>query len=359
MTQPVTDVRHRDSSKLLSPDREKRQSLRGFDDDYVDIVDYIVRCTHKIWEEKGMGLIYTHYKHDAVVYSGMGVSHGREEVLASSIQTLAAFPDRRLFAEDVIWTGNDEEGFHTSHRILSVAHNTGYSAFGPPTGRRVVYRVLANCFVKENMICEEWLLRDDLSVVRQLGLDENAVVAQLAAQDRARGRTEEPVGEIDRVLGQTTPRVLPPPSSEGFSIEDFVRRTMHEVWNWRFFNRINECYAEDFRWHGSASRELYGRAEYLNWVIALIAMFPDAKFTIDHLYWLSDDTQGYRTAMRWTLVGTHKGYGIYGAPTNKRVRLWGITQHRIENEKFVEEWTLFNELDLLKQLYLARHKEQE
>ena len=38
-----------DISKLMNPGTERRQSLRGFDDDYVDIVDYIVRCTHKIW----------------------------------------------------------------------------------------------------------------------------------------------------------------------------------------------------------------------------------------------------------------------------------------------------------------------
>jgi hypothetical protein len=37
------------------------QPMRGFDEDYTDIVDYIVRCTHKIWEEGAMGLLYTHY----------------------------------------------------------------------------------------------------------------------------------------------------------------------------------------------------------------------------------------------------------------------------------------------------------
>ena len=41
----------------------RRQPMQGFDEDYVDIVDYIIRCTHKIWEQKGIGLIYTHYAH--------------------------------------------------------------------------------------------------------------------------------------------------------------------------------------------------------------------------------------------------------------------------------------------------------
>ena len=49
---PITDVRGTDSSRLLAPGAQRRQPLAGFDEDYVDIVDYIVRCTHKIWEEK-------------------------------------------------------------------------------------------------------------------------------------------------------------------------------------------------------------------------------------------------------------------------------------------------------------------
>lgn len=35
-----------DIGKLLRPGTERRQSLHGFDEDYVDIVDYIVRCTY-------------------------------------------------------------------------------------------------------------------------------------------------------------------------------------------------------------------------------------------------------------------------------------------------------------------------
>ncbi|MDX1413776.1 MAG: hypothetical protein R3293_06265, partial [Candidatus Promineifilaceae bacterium] len=36
---------------MASANSGRRQELEGFDEDYVDIVDYIVRCTHKIWEE--------------------------------------------------------------------------------------------------------------------------------------------------------------------------------------------------------------------------------------------------------------------------------------------------------------------
>ncbi len=60
---PVLDVPYRDVGELLYPEGGRRQPLKGFREDYVDIVHYIVRCTHDIWEKGDVGLIYTHYTH--------------------------------------------------------------------------------------------------------------------------------------------------------------------------------------------------------------------------------------------------------------------------------------------------------
>ncbi len=121
---PVTDVRGTDSSRLLAPGPQRRQPLQGFDEDYVDIVDYIVRCTHKIWEEKNAGLIYTHYLHNSIVHSGDGAVYGREDIVQSTVQSIAAYPDELAFADDVVWTGNDQDGFYTSHRNTTIARTT-------------------------------------------------------------------------------------------------------------------------------------------------------------------------------------------------------------------------------------------
>ena len=78
------------STSCWNPGAERRQPLAGFDEDYVDIVDYIVRCTHKIWEEKNIGFIYTHYIPNSVVHTGEGVTDGREAMVEDAVQTLAA-----------------------------------------------------------------------------------------------------------------------------------------------------------------------------------------------------------------------------------------------------------------------------
>ena len=65
----MLQVEKLDFTDLVPTDRPRKQSLRGFDPVYTDIVDYIVRCTHRIWDERNPGLIYSHYTSNSVVYS--------------------------------------------------------------------------------------------------------------------------------------------------------------------------------------------------------------------------------------------------------------------------------------------------
>jgi hypothetical protein len=160
---------------------ERRMAMRGFEAEYADIVDYIVRITHRIWEEKEIGYIYDTYQHNCIVHGSMGDAHGREGVVAATLEWLAAFPDRRVYADDVIWSGNEDDGFHTSHLVTSVGYNYGWTPYGPPTGKKVLVRAIANCLAKENMIFEEWLLRDEVCLIKQLGFDLDTIIDGQAA----------------------------------------------------------------------------------------------------------------------------------------------------------------------------------
>ncbi len=338
------------------PGAQTRQGMRGFDADYTDIVDYIVRCTHKIWEEKQVGLIYTHYAHNALVHGTRADSYGVESVVAGTVQTLAAFPDRQLFADDVIWSGDDGQGYYTSHRITSTARHSGFGTYGAPTGRRLRYRVIADCMVRENRIFEEWLVRDELSIARQLGLDQATLVRQIAERwEEGRGLERAVQGTIERSQGQLPPAPLPPAQGDGFDIEDFVRRAWHDIWNRRMFSEVYRLYTPTYACHSASGRELYGQDDYLQFVLDWLAAFPDAAMSIDHVAALpaaqGSPEDSYRVALRWTLLGTHEGHGLYGPPTGKRVSITGITQQHVRDGKFVAEWTVFDELALMAQMY--------
>ncbi len=332
----------------------RRQSMRGFSADYVDIVDYIVRVTHRIWEEKNVGLLYQHYAHNIAIYTTDGSTYGRDKVIAETIKSISAFPDVRIMAEEIIWSGNDVDGFHTSHRGVWMGTNTGYSNYGAPTGRRVFRRSVAHCVIRDNFIFEEWITRDELAVVWQLGFDALKLARQVAARDYAAGvKAPMPVGtgEVDRLLGQTTPEEVAPSQAEGFDVEYFVRRAIHEIWNWRMFGKVRDYYVPNYKCTTSGNRVLVGLGALQADITQKIAAFPDARMLVDHVMWMGNDQEGYRVSVRWYLQGTHQGPGFYGEPAGKRIKMMGHTHYLIENNKFVQEWTQCDEFALLKQIY--------
>lgn len=351
--QPITDVPFVDISTHMNPGTEKRQPMQGFDDDYVDIVDYIVRCTHKIWEERGVGHIYTHYSHNLAIHTTDGTTYGRDKVIADSIKTMNAFADLRLYADDVIWSGDDQQGFHSSHRISWIGTNSGYSIYGPPTGKKVQRYGVAQCFVKENRVVEEWICRDELALVLQLGYDPHELARTMAQKQADTGitlPTPTVPGEPERLEGQMQPPPAPEPTDEN-DLEQHVRRTFHEIWNWRLLNKISEYYAPNYLAWVPPYHKIYGRRDYMAWILARMSAFSDVTLTVDHVCSLGDMQKG-RVATRWYMQGTHDGPGWYGAPTGKRTFLMGITHQEVRDGKFVQEWTCFDEFSLLKQLYI-------
>ena len=113
----VPGVDGRDIAAILADQGPRRQPLQGFDDDYSDIVDYILRCTHRIWEQKDVGLIETHYGADCPIHLMTGTTRGLSGVIDGTLRVLGGFPDRTLTGEAVIWSGNQTDGYLSSHRI--------------------------------------------------------------------------------------------------------------------------------------------------------------------------------------------------------------------------------------------------
>lgn len=337
--------------QLLNPGTQRRQSMRGFEDQYVDIIDYIVRITHRIWEEKNIGYIYDTYRHNARVIDDSGLQYGRDKIVADTIHTINAFPDARLYADEIVWAGDDQVGFFTSHRTMIIGHNTGWSRFGSPTGKKIAVWCIANCTALENEIFEEWVLYDNGSMVSQLGFDLRQTAREWGNRAKLDGSGDARFGEAERLPGQGKPRHLPPKPSDGFDVEDFVQRAYHYIWNWRMLGRIDDVYAPNLRFHGSTNREYYGRGAYKSFILSLLAMFPDGAMEIDDLYWMGNVREGFLTAVRWHFVGTHRGMGIYGPPTGRQITMWGITQQRIVNGAITEEWMLFNEFDVMQHIY--------
>lgn len=356
-SEPVLQVERRDYVELAPTGRKRVQPMEGFDDIYTDIVDYIVRCTHKIWDERDIGLIYTHYTHNCVLYGTMGTLYDREEVVRDTIQRLVSLPERRGMATQVIWNGDDQDGFYTSHLVTGSGRHTQYGHFGAPTGRTFVSRTIADCMIHANKIYREWVVADQMAIIRQLGLDPEVFAEKVAQKLFDKGLVAIDIGENRRMIGQ-----YPPESKADLSIAhtDLERETLqwlHEVMNQRMFGRIKDVYAPTCQYHGPLMTELYGVASVMHQTLGLIGSLPDAAFMPQHVCSTSCEEGGTKVAVRWLLEGHHLGYGLLqdlGEPTGKRVQVMGISHFHYKDGKIVDEWRVYDPLSLLMQVRLAQ-----
>ena len=349
----VLQVERRDFVQLVPENRPRVQSLRGFDDEYTDIVDYIIRCTHRIWDERDVGLIYTHYTHNCVIYGTLGTMYERESVVRETIQRLVELPDRRGMATQVIWRGDDVDGFYTSHMTHGTGRHTEYGMYGKPTGRTFVTRTVADCMIFENKIYREWVVRDNLGLLVQLGIDPQVYAADIARQKFERGETVLEVSENRRLLGQ-----YPPESEADVSIahtdsEAQVLGWLHHIYNKRMFGKISEIYAPTVQWHGPMMRELYGVAAVLQQTMRLVALVPDCAFTPQHICSIPSEEGGEKIAVRWIIDGHHLGFGALGPPTGHRLTIMGMTHYHIVDGRIIDEWVVYDELSMLVQLKLS------
>ena len=84
-----------------------------------------------------------------------------------------------------------------------------------------------------------------------------------------------------------------------------------------------------------------------------ISAFPSATFQVHHVIGREDPGQPNRAAVRWSLTGRHDGYGPFGAPTGAAVHIMGITHAEWGPWGLRREFTLFDEIAVLKQIALA------
>ena len=121
-----------------------------------------------------------------------------------------------------------------------------------------------------------------------------------------------------------------------------------EIVNQRNPDLIEELYPPDFVWHGP-DQDIRGYEQAKQLSSTFFAAFPDAHITDEDVI-----AEGEKVVRRYTTRGTHQGETeMFGPPTGRQIEQKGITIHRFEEGKIVEEWEIFDTLSMLKQLGLA------
>lgn len=326
----------------------RRQPLDGFEPVYRDIVDYIIRCTHRIWEEKDIGLCRTHYAPDCQLHTLAGPTVGMEAVTQGTVGALAVYSDRVVIGEDVIWSEDAPGVFHSSHRIMSRGTHFGDEALiGPATMRGSGTTTIADCLVRENLIVEEWLARDNVRALWQVGADPWAVAGAQAEADRAGDparhawRTEEiaavRAGDGGVAVPDGHPAALPAGMLTRALVDDLYGDAAHAL-----------SPAAEIRW--PSNRIGFGRGYWIGCALQLRAAIHDIRFRLDHFAARALPHGDIAVALRWSLAGTHAGRGVWGAPSGRDILLMAISHYRLRGGAIVEDRTVFDEVAVLRQI---------
>jgi len=321
--------------------------MKGFNPKFNNFPDYINGITYEIWEEEsGVEKLHEYYASDVVMRTPSSIIIGNEGVIAATEATLIEFPDRKLIGEDVIWSGSPEEGMLSSHRIVSTATHLGDGQFGKATGKKLTYRVIADCHAINNQINDEWLTRDRGSMVLQMGwTPENFARKEIDLE-----------GGPDNCLRPFSPSIdqAGPYNGKGNKNE----------WGERYSDVLNRIMSSDM----SIIRQEYDRACQLEYPsgftghsygeaeafwMGLRSSFPSASFEIQHQIGREDSLMPPRVAVRWSLKGKHDGLGLFGEPTGAELYLMGISHAEFGPWGLRREYVVFDETAIWKQIILT------
>lgn len=282
-----------------------------------DLPHCILGITREIWEDRGIETLNRYYHPELLVRTPMGVSRGNQGVIASTMATLHEFPDRQLFGEDVIWSGGGDVDFLSSHRIISTGTHLADGWFGPASGRHFQVRIIADCAVRDDVIIDEWLVRDNGGIIRQLGSEPKAFAQALIAREGGPASASRP---FSPAIDQTGPYGASGNGNEwGVRYADTLTRIMAAD-----FGLVERAYDRAALGEHAGARSLIGARAIADSWLSLRSAFPSARFTIHHRIGLEGDLLAPRAALRWSLDGRHEGWGAFGAPTGATVHIMGM-----------------------------------
>ena len=219
--------------------------------------------------------------------------------------------------------------------------------YGEATGAQLRYRIIADCHAINNQINDEWLIRDQGAIVRQLGWDPVDYARDLIDRE----------GGPDHCVKPFTPDIDQPGPYQG--------RGNDNEWGQRYASIISrimnadmavipEAYdrACNLEYPGGLQGQSFGDADEF-WM-GLRASFPNAEFRIEHQIGRDDELMPPRAAIRFSLYGRHEGWGAFGKPTGAEVYVMAAAHAEFGPWGLRREYVLFDETAVWKQILLQK-----
>lgn len=312
---------------------------------YPSVPDFIYGITREIWEDRGIGgKLDLYYAPDILLRAATGFTGSNTGVTAQTLQTLHQFPNRQLVGEDVIWTGYDDGCFLSSHRLTSVMTHTGDGILGKASGKVVRSRIIADCWVKNQVVVEEWLVRDQAAFAHCLGIEPRELARDMADREI---RSGVPISFF--VPAHDRPGSFNPEIEDDEVVHRLVR-SLTRLWGAKETAAVRDLYFHGAALHAPGGAVLYGHGDIDTFVLGYLAAFPDAEFQVASARINREPEQPLRIAVRWSLSGTHGGFGHFGEPTGAPVYVMGMSHYHVTQGRVTSEYMVTDEVSIWKQI---------
>lgn len=126
-----------------------------------------------------------------------------------------------------------------------------------------------------------------------------------------------------------------------------IRRWFDEVWNKGMESTIDELLPATSKIWGVGRPEVasHGAKEFKAFYDALRSACPDIQIRLEQVV-----QEGDSAFARWTATMTHTGDGLGIAPTNKKMKLCGMSAIRVSDGNIVEGWNIWDQIGMAREL---------
>jgi SnoaL-like domain len=320
--------------------------MKGFDAEFIDLEHYIKEITFRIWEQNQVEDIRRYYAEVCPIETPGSYSSTVQQVIDNTYATKIQMPDRVLLADDVVYCGDDDNGYMSSHRINSSGTHLGDGLFGAPTGKKTHFMVVADCICKNNLIVQEWLVRDNAAIARQIGIGEQMLAKTWLAQRGPISKPSMPKSSI----GYSQPKL-----ADNTLAQHYAKATQR-LWTLADSKQLAATHDRAATAHVPGGQMTKGVAELAQFWQPLLGSFDPVQFTQEHVIELKRPARNTVVALRYRVQAKHTGLGRYGEPTDNPVELMVIQHAEFAGDKVIREWILIDDVAVWMHI-LSNHKE--
>ena len=220
--------------------------------------------------------------------------------------------------------------------------------YGKPTGKDIFYRVIADCACKDNQVYDEWIVRDQGAMVRQIGHSPKKF-AQIMI-DKEGG-----VANAKKLFDKSEVK----PSD--YHPEDVRINSAGE----KYSKILNSVFEELIMISVTIIEPQVFTGLEIDWVMdermlprfwnSLKNIFTEIKFSIEHVGYLDEPIKNPRASIRWFLEGIHSNDSDdFGEKTNSKLFIMGINHVELNKDGIIREWVLFDEVAIWKQILMNK-----